>query len=47
MKKTGEYSGQIQIINENDELYTNNKQLWGIIYEMRKMLSVAIGLSNR
>jgi hypothetical protein len=31
LKNTGEYSGQIKIINENGELYTNNKQLWGII----------------
>jgi hypothetical protein len=30
-KNTGEYSDQIQIIEENDKLYTNNKQLWGII----------------
>jgi hypothetical protein len=42
-KNTGEYSIKIQIINENDKLYTNNKQLWGIILQMGKMLSVASG----
>jgi hypothetical protein len=31
LKNTGEFSEQIQIINKNGKLYTNNKLLWGII----------------
>jgi hypothetical protein len=46
-KKYGRiYNSQIQIINENDKLYTNNKRLRGLYSKMGKILSLVGGLSN-